>query len=124
MLYDFIVYLINDLFDLDHDPSNFFQARLKKGNAMKFDHSIDYFKRAQEVMPGGVSSPVRAFKNVDHPPPLIASAKGSKVQDIDNNKYIDYVGSWGTAILGHAHPDVVAAIQETAKLGLSLRFEQ
>jgi glutamate-1-semialdehyde 2,1-aminomutase len=70
-------------------------------------------------MPGGVNSPVRAFGGVDLQPPFIASAKGSRIFDIDGNAYIDYVGSWGPMILGHAHPAVVAAIRQAAERGSS-----
>jgi len=77
------------------------------------------FFEAQKHIPGGVNSPVRSFKNVNATPPFIASALGSIVTDIDGNTYIDYVGSWGPMILGHAHPDVVKAIGKTAQKGAS-----
>ena len=86
---------------------------------MNYQKSIEAFAEAQKHIPGGVNSPVRSFKSVGGNPPFIASAKGSKVTDIDGNEYIDYVGSWGPMILGHAHPKVVKAIQETAALGAS-----
>ncbi len=86
---------------------------------MSYQKSIEAFAEAQKHIPGGVNSPVRSFKSVGGDPPFIASAKGSKVKDIDGNEYIDYVGSWGPMILGHAHPKVVEAIQETAALGAS-----
>lgn len=70
-------------------------------------------------MPGGVNSPVRAFGAVGGTPPFIARAQGAKLWDADGKEYIDYVSSWGPAILGHAHPKVVAAIAETAAKGLS-----
>ena len=70
-------------------------------------------------MPGGVNSPVRAFGGVDRPPLWIARAKGSKIFDIDGNEYIDYVGSWGPMILGHAHPAVLAAVHQAADKGTS-----
>ncbi len=75
--------------------------------------------RATQKLPGGVNSPVRAFAAVGGRPPFIASAAGSRLTDIDGNEYIDYVGSWGPAILGHADPDVVAAVQAVAAKGLS-----
>lgn len=81
--------------------------------------SIAAFAEAQKHIPGGVNSPVRSFKSVDGDPLFIASAKGAKVFDIDGHEYIDYVGSWGPMILGHAHPDVVMAIQKTAAKGAS-----
>ena len=70
-------------------------------------------------MPGGVDSPVRAFKAVGGNPPFIVKAKGSRIYDADGNEYIDYVGSWGALILGHAHPQVIAAIKRAAEHGTS-----
>ncbi len=81
--------------------------------------SIEAFAQACEVLPGGVNSPVRAFGGVDRKPLFIAGAKGSRIFDVDGNEYIDYVGSWGPMILGHAHPAVVAAIQKAAERGAS-----
>lgn len=86
---------------------------------MSYEKSIAAFQEAQKHIPGGVNSPVRSFGSVGGNPPFIAKASGSKVTDIDGNEYIDYVGSWGPMILGHAHPAVVKAIQETATLGAS-----
>ena len=77
------------------------------------------FERAQQVIPGGVNSPVRAFKSVGGDPVFIKKAKGAYLWDADDKQYIDYVGSWGPMILGHAHPDVIQAVQETAANGLS-----
>jgi len=77
------------------------------------------FARACEFIPGGVNSPVRAFGGVDEGPLFIASAKGSKIYDIDGNEYIDYVCSWGPLILGHAHPKVIAAVRAAAEHGTS-----
>ena len=74
---------------------------------------------AEGLMPGGVNSPVRAFRSVGGNPPFIASAEGSGMTDVDGNRYIDYVGTWGPAILGHAHPEVVAAVTEAAARGMS-----
>lgn len=84
-----------------------------------YTQSIAAFAEAQKHIPGGVNSPVRSFKSVDGDPLFIASAKGAKVFDIDGHEYIDYVGSWGPMILGHAHPDVVMAIQKTVAKGAS-----
>jgi len=70
-------------------------------------------------MPGGVNSPVRSFRGVGGTPPFIARASGSRVYDIDGNEYVDYVGSWGPMILGHAHPKVIAALQEALGRGTS-----
>lgn len=77
------------------------------------------FERAQQLFPGGVNSPVRAFGAVGGTPRFIASASGSMVTDVDGNSYIDYVSSWGPLVAGHAHPSVVEAIQQTAALGTS-----
>lgn len=77
------------------------------------------FARAQELMPGGVNSPVRSFANVDSNPPFIARGEGANLYDIDGNKYIDYVLSWGPMIVGHAHPLVVEAITKAAHNGTS-----
>jgi glutamate-1-semialdehyde 2,1-aminomutase len=74
---------------------------------------------ALECFPGGVNSPVRAFRGVGGAPFFTARARGSRLWDVDENEYIDYVGSWGPAILGHAHPKVVRAVQEAASAGTS-----
>jgi len=81
--------------------------------------SAQAFTEAKNFLPGGVNSPVRAFGGVDMKPLFIAAAKGSKIYDIDGNEYIDYVGSWGPMILGHAHPKVIEAIQAAVKKGTS-----
>lgn len=86
---------------------------------MTYQKSITAFAEAQKHIPGGVNSPVRSFRSVGGNPLFIASAKGSKITDIDGNEFVDYVGSWGPMILGHTHPRVVQAIQETAALGAS-----
>ena len=77
------------------------------------------FDRAQRVIPGGVNSPVRAFGSVGGTPRFIARASGAYVFDTENKQYIDYIGSWGPMVLGHAHPEVIKAVQETAANGLS-----
>ena len=84
-----------------------------------YPKSASAFAEAITYLPGGVDSPVRAFGGVDQKPLFIAKAKGSKIYDIDGNVYIDYVGSWGPMILGHAHPAVVKAIEKAAKKGTS-----
>ncbi len=81
--------------------------------------SIALYGKALRLIPGGVNSPVRAFKAIGIPPTFIESAKGSKIRDVDGNEYIDYIGSWGPMILGHAHPKVVAALKKTAPKGTS-----
>ena len=77
------------------------------------------FEQSQKVIPGGVNSPVRAFKGVGGTPVFIDHAQGSRIWDADGREYIDYVGSWGPAILGHAHPGTVKAVQDAAARGLS-----
>src|SRR6058998_1517974 len=81
--------------------------------------SSQLFAAAQSRIPGGVNSPVRAFRNVDGAPFFVARAKGAKIWDVDGKEYIDYVGSWGPAILGHAPKVVVDAVSEAAQRGLS-----
>src|SRR5918995_7263495 len=81
--------------------------------------SDELFATAQDVMPGGVNSPVRAFRGVGGTPRFIRSARGATITDVDGNTYIDYVGSWGPMILGHADDEVVAALQEVAMKGTS-----
>ena len=81
--------------------------------------SSELFERAQKRTPGGVNSPVRAFRNVDGAPFFVARAEGAKIWDVDGKEYIDYVGSWGPAILGHAPKVVVDAVREAATRGLS-----
>ena len=82
-------------------------------------NSQNLFNEAQKYIPGGVNSPVRAFKGVGGTPRFIAKAKGAYVYDADGKKYIDYVGSWGPMILGHADDDVIKAVQHQAESGLS-----
>lgn len=81
--------------------------------------SEQLYAEARKYIAGGVNSPVRAFKAVGGTPPFIESASGAWLYDADGNQYIDYVGSWGPMILGHAHPDVIKAVQEAAAKGLS-----
>jgi glutamate-1-semialdehyde 2,1-aminomutase len=76
-------------------------------------------RRAERVIPGGVNSPVRAFQAVGGAPPFIARGKGPHIWDVDGRRYIDYVGSWGPLILGHAHPAVVRAVERAARRGTS-----
>lgn len=86
---------------------------------MQSNNSASLFAQAQKYIPGGVNSPVRAFKSVGGNPRFIKRAKGSRVFDADGNEYIDYVGSWGPMILGHCHPKVVEAVQAAAAAGAS-----
>ncbi len=86
---------------------------------MSGELSQKLFKKAKTLMPGGVNSPVRAFKNVDGEPFFVKSAKGSRIEDVDGKHYIDYIGTWGPAILGHAPNSVLHALHEAAKKGTS-----
>ncbi len=85
----------------------------------KHDRSEELFARAVELMPGGVNSPVRAFRGVGGTPRFIKSASGATITDVDGRTYIDYVGSWGPMILGHADAEVISALAETAARGTS-----
>ncbi len=86
---------------------------------MKVEKSQQLFVRAKERIPGGVNTPVRAFKAVGGNPLFIREARGATLTDVDGNRYIDYVGSWGPMILGHAHPRALRAIKKTIKRGTS-----
>src|SRR5262245_55520308 len=81
--------------------------------------SSSLFEEARQYIPGGVNSPVRAFKSVGGAPPFIRRGQGAYLIDEDECRYVDYVGSWGAAILGHSHPCVVQAVQQAATSGLS-----
>ncbi len=83
------------------------------------NRSEELFERAKKLIPGGVNSPVRAFRNLGITPPFIASAKGSHLRDVDGREYIDYVGSWGPLVFGHAHPRVLDAVQHSLANGTS-----
>lgn len=87
--------------------------------ALKTSKSEEIFAAAQKLMPGGVSSPVRAFKSVGGQPIVFDHVKGAYIWDVDGNQYIDYVGTWGPAICGHAHPEVIAALHEALEKGTS-----
>jgi glutamate-1-semialdehyde 2,1-aminomutase len=84
-----------------------------------FTRSEAFFQRAQELIPGGVNSPVRAFRSVGGNPLFIAQGQGSHIFDVDGNEYIDYVGSWGPLLLGHRHPEIVAALEGALEIGTS-----
>ena len=86
---------------------------------MRYQRSSALFKSAQEVIPGGVNSPVRAFKAVGGTPVFVEKAKGAYLYDEDGNTLIDYISSWGPMILGHAFDPVIAAVKERADSGTS-----
>jgi len=87
--------------------------------AVDTTHSAQLYERAVRLMPGGVNSPVRAMRSIGRDPIFVASGAGPIITDVDGNDYIDWVSSWGPLILGHAHPDVVAAVSEAAARGTS-----
>src|SRR5919197_2923976 len=84
-----------------------------------FNKSAQLFEKAKQLIPGGVNSPVRAFKAVGGNPLFIARGAGAKVYDVDGNEYIDYLGSWGPLILGHCHPEVIEALRRVVETGTS-----
>ncbi|HET9752149.1 MAG TPA: aminotransferase class III-fold pyridoxal phosphate-dependent enzyme, partial [Myxococcales bacterium] len=86
---------------------------------MKTEASSREFARAKGLFPGGVNSPVRAFKGVGGDPLFVARGEGARLYDEDGNSFIDYVLSWGPLLAGHAHPKILAAIQQAASLGTS-----
>lgn len=92
---------------------------MEKQKERSHQKSQSLFERAERLIVGGVNSPVRAFRAVGGSPPFIASAQGCTLTDADGNQYIDYVGSWGPAIVGHAHPKVIERVREAALSGLS-----
>lgn len=83
------------------------------------EKSKQWLTRGERRIPGGVNSPVRAFRAVGGAPPFIDHGRGSRIYDVDGNSYLDYVGSWGPLILGHAHPDILAAVERAARRGTS-----
>ena len=86
---------------------------------MNQDISHSLFQQALQLMPGGVNSPVRAFKSVGGQPFFAKRAEGAYLFDVDGNRYIDYIGSWGPMIAGHAHPNVIEAVNRVMRDGLS-----
>ncbi|WNQ12950.1 glutamate-1-semialdehyde 2,1-aminomutase [Paenibacillus aurantius] len=92
---------------------------MTQSGSRRDSRSREAFEEAKKVIPGGVNSPVRAFKSVGLTPVFAERGQGSKVYDIDGNEFIDYIGSWGPLIMGHAHPEVVEALKKTAERGTS-----
>ena len=86
---------------------------------MNHSKSQALFAKAQQLIPGGVNSPVRAFRSVGSEPPFIARGEGSHIFDVDGNEYIDYVGSWGPLLLGHRHPEILEALERALAIGTS-----
>src|SRR5437763_9810959 len=86
---------------------------------MRTQRSEALFQRAVEKIPGGVNSPVRAFRSVGGNPLFIARGEGSHIFDVDGNEYIDYVGSWGPLLLGHRHPEILDALKRALEIGTS-----
>jgi glutamate-1-semialdehyde 2,1-aminomutase len=104
---------------LFHNQAMSDQSQSTSATSVLRPRSQELFARAQKSIPGGVNSPVRAFRGVGGDPVFFASASGAELRDVDGNRYVDYVGSWGPMILGHAEPTVLAAIAEAAAQGLS-----
>jgi glutamate-1-semialdehyde 2,1-aminomutase len=96
-----------------------FKERPLLTDAFKTTQSEEIFAAAQQLMPGGVSSPVRAFKSVGGQPIVFDHVKGAHIWDVDGNQYIDYVGTWGPAICGHTHPEVIEALHQALEKGTS-----
>ncbi len=92
---------------------------MKDSRTLDLSRSRALFERAQQTIPGGVNSPVRAFRSVGGTPPFIARGDGARIWDVDGNEYIDYVGSWGPLLLGHRHPAVIRALEEVLAIGTS-----
>jgi glutamate-1-semialdehyde 2,1-aminomutase len=86
---------------------------------MNQKRSEELFRRAQELIPGGVNSPVRAYRSVGGTPPFLVRGEGARVYDADGNEFIDYVGSWGPLLLGHRHPEILAALERAIETGTS-----
>src|SRR5882762_7258394 len=86
---------------------------------MQHDRSSELYARALRVLPGGVNSPVRAMRAIGRDPLFIASGEGAEIVDVDGNRYVDWVCSWGPLIHGHAHPEVIAAVIDAARRGTS-----
>jgi glutamate-1-semialdehyde 2,1-aminomutase len=95
------------------------EKNLVTSNILKTTKSEEIFAAAQNLMPGGVNSPVRAFKSVGGQPIVFDRVKGAYIWDVDGNQYIDYVGSWGPAICGHTHPEVIQALHDVLEKGTS-----
>jgi len=92
---------------------------VRNSTTLDLSRSQELFERAQQTIPGGVNSPVRAFRSVGGTPPFIARGEGARLWDVDGNEYIDYVGSWGPLLLGHRHPAVIQALEEALAIGTS-----
>ena len=92
---------------------------MTKAVAINTSKSQQLFERAQQVIPGGVNSPVRACKAVNSTPLFISRADAAMIYDVDGNGYVDYVGSWGAMILGHQHPRVMEAVEEALRSSTS-----
>ena len=92
---------------------------MTREESRELSRSRELQRRAEQYLPGGVNSPVRAFRAVGGDPPFLARAEGAYLWDADGNRYVDYFGSWGPMILGHAHPLVVEAIQRAAERSAS-----
>src|SRR5436190_16632516 len=97
-------------------PAHLLRTGIRK---ILMSRSEDLFAQAQQLMPGGVNSPVRAFRGVGGNPPFIARGDGARIWDVEGKEYIDYVGSWGPLIFGHRPPEVLRALEEVLSIGVS-----
>jgi glutamate-1-semialdehyde 2,1-aminomutase len=104
---------------IEHEELNRTRNKKREISMKQNENSIKLFKAAKELIPGGVNSPVRAFRNVDGEPFFVRRAKGCRIEDVDGNTMIDYVGTWGPAILGHAPECVIEAVNKAAREGVS-----
>jgi glutamate-1-semialdehyde 2,1-aminomutase len=104
---------------LSSAPSSAPPSSARSAASLNTSRSQELFAAAQQLMPGGVNSPVRAFKSVGGQPIVFDRVKGAYAWDVDGNRYIDYIGSWGPAICGHAHPEVISALHEALEKGTS-----
>src|SRR5678815_49180 len=113
-----------------HDPRNYHRDQTRRGGhhhhllrartgQKLMSHSEDLFARALQHIPGGVNSPVRAFRSVGGKPLFISRGEGSRIWDVDGREYIDYVGSWGPLLVGHRPPEVLAALEDVLRTGTS-----
>jgi len=103
----------------EHEERSRTRNKKREISMKQNENSIKLFKAAKELIPGGVNSPVRAFRNVDGEPFFVRRAKGCRIEDVDGNSMIDYVGTWGPAILGHAPECVIEAVNKAAREGVS-----
>src|SRR5882672_5818324 len=101
------------------DSDYLLRSRTRQNSMNRSKFSEELFARALSSIPGGVNSPVRAFRSVGGKPAFMARGQGSRIWDVDGNEYIDYIGSWGPLIFGHRQTEVLRALQEVLEIGTS-----